>query len=58
MENIISCIMIYVVGVVIITMLNKYVTKINYKRNNIITIAVWSIFTLFIYLSNNYILLI
>lgn len=55
MENIISCIMIYVVGVVIITMLNKYVTKINYKRNNIITIAVWSIFTLFIYLSNNYI---
>lgn len=55
MENIISCIMIYVVGVVIITMLNKYVTKINYKRNNIITIAVWSIFTLFIYFSNNYI---
>lgn len=47
--------MIYVVGVVIITMLNKYVTKINYKRNNIITIAVWSIFTLFIYFSNNYI---
>jgi hypothetical protein len=36
-------------------MLNKYVTKINYKRNNIITIAVWSVFTLFIYLSNNYI---
>ena len=55
MENIISGIMIYVVGVVIITMLNKYVTKINYIRNNIITIAVWSIFTLFIYLSNNYI---
>lgn len=55
MENIIFCVTIYIIGVIIITMLNKYVTKINYKRNNIITIAVWSVFTLFIYLSNNYI---
>lgn len=55
MENIIFCVTIYVVGVIIITMLNKYVTKINYKRNNIITIVVWSIFTLFVYISNNYI---
>lgn len=55
MENIIFCVTIYIIGVIIIIMLNKYVTKINYKRNNIITIAVWSIFTLFIYLSNNYI---
>lgn len=55
MENIIFCVTIYVIGIIIITMLNKYVTKINYKCNNIITIVVWSIFTLFIYLSNNYI---
>lgn len=55
MENIIFCVTIYIIGVIIITMLNKYVTKINYKCNNIITIVVWSIFTLFIYLSNNYI---
>lgn len=55
MENIIFCVTIYVVGVIIITMLNKYVTKINYKHNNIITIVVWSIFTLFVYISNNYI---
>lgn len=41
MENIISCITIYIVGVIMILMLNKYVTKINYKRNNIITITVW-----------------
>lgn len=52
MENIISCITTYIAGVITITMLNKYVTKIKYKRNNIITIALWSIFTLFIYLSN------
>ncbi|HBF5809505.1 TPA: hypothetical protein KOR75_001084 [Clostridioides difficile] len=55
MENIISCITIYIIGVIIITMLNKYVTKVDYKRNNIITIAVWSIFTLFIYISNNHV---
>ena len=53
MENIISCITIYIVGVIMILMLNKYVTKINYKRNNIITITVWSIFTLFVCISNN-----
>ena len=55
MENIISCATIYIVGVIIITMLNRYVTKVNYKRNNIITIGVWSIFTLFIYISNNHV---
>lgn len=41
MENIISCITTYIAGVITITMLNKYVTKIKYKRNNIITIALW-----------------